>query len=52
MAAGDDQDDRRQRHLAVLEGERLDVAGQVMHRNERQPARPRQRLGEGDADQQ
>ena len=36
MAARHDEHDGRQRQLAVLEDERLDVAGEMMHGDERQ----------------
>ena len=36
VSAGHDEHDRRQRHLAVLQHERLDVAGEMMHADERQ----------------
>ena len=41
VAAGDDEHDRRQRQLAVLQDERFDVAGEMMDGDERQAARPR-----------
>ena len=52
MAAGHDEHDRRQRQLAVLQDERLDVAGQMVHGDERQAGRGRRRLRERHADQQ
>ena len=44
VAARHDEHDRRQRQLAVLEHERLDVPGQVMHGDERHRSRPGERL--------
>ena len=52
MAARHDEHRRRQRQLAVRERERLDVAGEMMHRHDRDAARPGQRLRERDADEQ
>ena len=52
VAARDDQHHRRQRQLAVREHQRLDVAGQMVHGNDRQAARPGERLRERHADQQ
>ena len=52
MPARDDEDDGRQRQLAVLEHERLDVAGKMMHGDERQSRRRRGRLRERHADEQ
>ena len=52
MPARHDEDGGRERQLAVREGQRLDVSGQVMHRDDRKSARPGERLGERDADEQ
>jgi hypothetical protein len=51
MPARDDEDDGRQRHLAMLEDERLDVPGQMMDGDDRHAPGPRQRLRERDADE-
>ena len=52
VAAGDDQHDRGQRQLAVLQDERLDVAGEMMHGDERPSGGRGGGLGERHADQQ
>jgi hypothetical protein len=52
VAARYDEDDCRMRELAVLQGQRLDVAGQVMHGNQRQPGGRGRRLGERHADEE
>jgi len=52
VPAGHDEHDGRQRHLAVLQDERFDVAGEMMHGDERQSGCRGSSLGEGDADQQ
>jgi hypothetical protein len=44
VAARDDQHDGRQRQLAILEEQRFDVTGQMMHGHQRHPFRRRQRL--------
>jgi hypothetical protein len=52
MTARHHQHGGRQRQLAMLQDERLDVAGEVMDRHERNAVRPGDRLGEGHADEQ
>ena len=52
VATRDDEHDRRQRHLAVVEDERLDVAGKVMHGHKGEPGGGGRRLGERHADEQ
>ena len=52
MSARDHEHDGRERHLAATEDQRLDVAGQVMHRDQRHPASPCQRLRKAQPDQQ
>ena len=52
VAARDDQHDGRQRQLAVLQHERFDVAGEVVHGHERQVRRRGGRLGERHADEE
>ena len=52
VPAGHDQHRRRERQLAMRKRERLDVPGQVVNRDHRNAARPGERLGERDADQQ
>ena len=42
----------REREVAVLQEERLDVSGKVVHRHERTIQRERERLGERHADEQ
>ena len=52
MAAGHDQHDRGQRDRSVLEPDRLDVAGEVVHGHERFIERPRCGFRERDPDEQ
>jgi len=52
VPARDDQHDRRQRELAVLQHQRFDMTGQMVDGHERQSRRSGSRLGERDADQQ
>ena len=52
MAAAREQARERRLERVRLQVERGDVAVQVVHRHERQPPAPRDRLGRGDADEQ
>ena len=52
VAARHDEHGGRQRQLAVRERERLDVAGEMMDRHDRNAAGPGERLRERDADEQ
>ena len=52
VAARNDEHSAGQRQLAMREHERLDVSGEMMHRHERQPARPGRGLCEGNTNQQ
>ena len=52
MTARHDQHDGRQRQLAVLQHERLDVAREVMDRHEREAGGGRRGLRKGDANEQ
>ena len=52
MAARYDEDDGRQRQLAVLQHERFDVTGEMMDADEGQRGGRRGRFREGDADEQ
>ena len=46
VAAGHHENNRRKRQLAVLQHERFDVSGQMVHRNEGNTGRGRRRLRE------
>ena len=52
MPAAREQAEERRLERVGLEVERRDVTVQVVDRRERQPARPRERLRRGDADEQ
>ncbi len=52
VPARDDENGGRHRQFAVGERQRFDVAGQVMHGDDRDAARPCHRLGERDPDKQ
>ena len=52
MPAGDDEHHGRQRQLAVLQHQRFDVAGEVVHGDQRQAGGRRRGLRERHADQQ
>ena len=52
MPARHDQHDRRQRHLAVVQHERFDVAGEMMNADQRKIRGRRRRLRKRQADEQ
>ncbi len=52
VASRNDERHERQGDVAVLKEQRFDVPGEVVHRHERSIERKRERLGEGDADEQ
>ena len=52
VPAGDDEHDRRQRQRPVVQDQRLDVAGEMVHGDERHVERHRHRLGRLQPDQQ